>query len=60
MDIHAATVTVFAASSLADALGEIAEPDQKETAPPAIRFLRHLRSDAAAKVFRKHGFLVLP
>lgn len=26
----------------------------------AIRLLRHLRSDAAAKVFRKHGFLVLP
>ena len=26
----------------------------------ASRLLRHLQSDAAAKVFRKHGFLVLP
>lgn len=26
----------------------------------AIRFLRHLQSAAAANVFRKHGFLVLP
>ena len=26
----------------------------------AIRFLRYLQSQAAAKVFRKHGFLVLP
>ena len=33
--------------------------DAKES-NAAIRFLLHLQSDAAAKVFRKHGFLVLP
>ncbi len=33
--------------------------DGKESAA-AARFLRHLRSEAAANVFRKHGFLVLP